>query len=246
MLAYIPVSFMPFSQGLDLTDFGMEFDLTNANLNKLQFLVRNSEAWEIITDYLTLDDVFVRANITNPLAADPGLVATIQGTLLLGNLGLTLSATKATRDAAWVFAATIEPNSVLDFEAFFTQVTPTIAIPYDHGFPRSITIVEGSTRVTPAESTFHFSIATRFDWQFQFALATLRINALGAALDVQAPQDGKRPYTFQAAGSFSFAGITAALAFVATSQQDGALYRFQAALTPENAAGLTSPVWPTA
>lgn len=238
MLAYIPVNFMPFSQGLDLTDFDLEFDLTNSSLNKIQFQIQNAEAWQIIDKYLFLDGVFIRANITNPLANTPSLTAQLEGTISLGNLAVTLAAAKALPTDPWVFRATIAPNTVLDFESFFRQLTPTIAIPYNFGFPRSITIEQGEAMVTPANSRLHFTIATRFDWQFDFAVAVFRITNLSATLDVQAPDEqGIRPYTFQAGGSFSLAGIVATLSLLTSNGQTDTI--LQATLTPENAANLS-------
>ncbi|MEO9030555.1 MAG: fibronectin type III domain-containing protein [Ktedonobacteraceae bacterium] len=237
MVAYIPVNFMPFSQGLDVTDFDVEFDLTNSTLNKIQFQIQNAEAWHIIDKYLSLDATFIRASIANPLSATPGLTAQMEGTVLLGNVAVTLSATKAVTTDPWVFRAIIAPNTVLNFESFFHQLTPSIAIPYDFGFPRSITIEQGSAMVTPANSRLHFNIVTRFDWQFDFALAVFRIISLNATLDVQAPNEqGVRPYTFQAGGSFSLAGIMATLSLMTSNGQTDTV--LQATLTPENATSL--------
>lgn len=238
MLTYIPVNFMPFSQGLDVTDFDLEFDLTNSNLNRIQFAIQNAEAWQIINGYLSIDGTFINANIANPLSNTPGLTAQIEGTVTLGNLAVTLAATKAVTTDPWVFRATIAPNTVLDFESFFHQLTPSIAIPYDFGFPRSITIEQGSAMVTPATSSLHFDIATSFDWQFDFALAVFRVLSLHATLDVQTPDEhGVRPYTFQAGGSFSLAGIVATLSLVTGNGQTDTI--LQATLTPENAASLS-------
>lgn len=238
MLTYIPVNFMPFSQGLDVTDFDLEFDLTNSNLNRIQFMIQNAEAWHIIDGYLSIDGTFINANIANPLSNTPGLTAQIEGTVSLGNVDVTLAAAKAVSTDPWVFRATIAPNTVLDFESFFHQLTPSIAIPYDYGFPRSITIEQGSATVTPADSSLNFSIATRFDWQFTFAEAIFKIVSLNATLGVQAPNEhGVRPYIFQAGGSFSLAGIVATLSLVTSNGQTDTV--LQATLSPENAANLS-------
>lgn len=231
MVTYIPSAFMPFPDGLDLSDFNLSLDLSNNKLTKVEFVIWNSKRWEIIPNYLAIDHAMINASIVNPLDA-PGLTATIQGEIYLGNLGILLAATKADPQSPWHFRGAVEPDTELNFETFFTQVAPNIAIPYEYGFPRSITLKTASAEIVPAQSTFHFEIDTLLDWQFNFGLANLKIQALNALLDVQAPDaEGVRPYSFSAGGQFTIAGLVTKLNFITSNGQSDTI--FQALITPE-------------
>jgi len=244
MLTYIPLSFMPFGQGFDLTDVNIAFDISSMSLQKIYFSIKNSEAWEVIPgySYISVDNVVVQADIEKPFQDNQALTCHIEGTVNLGSFTITLQADKSTPEAKWILEGHLTEEAELDFEALFDEILPTtLPMPYDYGFPRSITITSASISLTPTTGELHFQAESTFNWQFNFAFITLNINSINAKLDLESANDeDNRLYIFNSGGDVTFCGLNITLTFRTsnTATEDTVL---TAVVTPEQVQNISLP-----
>lgn len=244
ILTYIPVSFMPFSQGFDLTDVNIDFNISNMSLQRIYFHIKNTEAWEVIPgyEYITIDGVIVDANITNPFLNKQTFTCRIEGTINLGSFSLMLAADKSSPEADWVLEGQLAHQAELNFEALFQKILPVgLPMPYTYGFPTAITILSAAISLTPNTGKFHFEAAATANWQFNFAFITFNINSIHTSLDLESANDTeKRLYILAAGGNVNFCGLSADL-FFKTSNKAAADTILTAVITPEQIQNISLP-----
>jgi hypothetical protein len=244
MLAYVPIDFMPFGQGFDLTDLNIGFDLSSMNLQKIHFHLENSEAWQVIPgyEYISVDQVEVEADLTNPFLGNQALVCHIAGAINLGNFGITLSADKSAPEAKWVLTGQLARQVDLNFEELFQKVLPaSLSMPYAYGFPAAITITSASIRLIPDTAELHLQVSSVTDWQFSFALVALNINSINAKLDLESASDtSQRLYTLATDGNITFCGLSADLFFRISNKAEEDTV-FTSVITPEQLQNISLP-----
>lgn len=238
MVQYVPTDFMPFPDGLDITNLNLKYNITQNTLDLLAFTLQNSGPWQIIPGYLTVDDTQLMATLTNLFSAQRDVSVHAEALLILAGIHLRIQGDRRTLQEPWVLAAQLAEPVSLNFESLFTQLLPSgINVPYDHGFPREITLNTLETRITPSTQEFFFGLSSSFDWSFDFGVTTLRIKAISGDLTVdKLNEQNVRPYRFRIGGSFAFAGIDTTLRFQTGNTDTQTLLTAQ--LTPENAASL--------
>ncbi|MFC0515141.1 Hint domain-containing homing endonuclease [Mucilaginibacter angelicae] len=235
---YIPVSMIPFSNGLDIIDAGMQFDLTNLTLNQISFVVINQETWSILQGFISADNLRVDATIDTPLAT-PGLTLHAEVLLNIGPVGILVAADKASPTADFIFSGTLDRPATIDFAGAFSSMSLTFTMPYDYGFPRSMILETASVTLNYTKGNFNFAATSTFDWSFNFGFTTLNILAINLAIEIAtADSTGSHPYNLKAGGTLTLAGMQAVLNFTASNipSQDTIL---TASVTPGQVANIS-------
>jgi len=68
---YLPEAFMPFPKGLDVTEAGLELDLSEQTTKEIQFTIQNTDTWHIIPDIFDFHYVVVKADLKQPFSTKP-------------------------------------------------------------------------------------------------------------------------------------------------------------------------------
>ena len=222
---------------LALTEFYVEYDLTNAALTNVSFTIALTEPWDIYEDKIVVTSSSLSMSITPAAGTDAfAITAYIEGTIKLGDVSVVLDATNDQPNGNWIFRGNLDEGSVIVFNDIFTEVGLNgLPVPYNKNFPQSITITTFGTEITPAIPKFYFEAASEFEWDMDFALVTLSIKALNAELTLDNPADATQTiYLFKAGGSFVFCKINVDLALqISNGVEDSILF---AELTNDNAA----------
>ncbi|MEO6040002.1 MAG: hypothetical protein ABIQ93_16435, partial [Saprospiraceae bacterium] len=184
MLQYIPEAFMPFGAGLDITELGMDFDLSAATLQEIKFALKNSARWQVIPQYLAVDDVTVIAKISKPQADWQIDYTHITAMLAVGAAKLGFTATKSTPDAPWVLIGSLQKAVSLDFNQLLQalKLDAMFQLPVITGLP-VINVTRLTANVTPALGKFIFDGIADIDWTLPFLGLTLPLKKLGSTVD---------------------------------------------------------------
>lgn len=234
LVKYIPSAFLPFPDGVDITNMDFCFDLTNAKIKEIDFSIYNSAPWKVIPDHVTLDHTYVSANITND--TEYQMTRCGIGTLLIvEGARIQFTASKSSVEADWEFSGKLINSVTIDFMAISQQIiSKNIAWPQDitkYGFPAAITIDSVQASLVPAVGSFHFDGEATFkDWKFNFGITTLSIQSIAGVLDIPNKTD---PATASITGKFQFAGIDTTMT-LSLGQKDVDTI-LTAVLTPANA-----------
>jgi len=222
---------------LALTQFYIEYDITNTALTNVSFTIALTAPWAIYQDKIEVTSSSLSMSITPAAGTTPfAIAAYIEGTIKLGEVAVVLCAANDQPNGNWLFKGNLDDGSVIIFDDIFTEVGLSgLPVPYNDNFPRSITITTLGTEITPAIPKFYFEAASVFEWDMNFALVTFSILALNAELTLDNPPEATQTvYLFKAGGSFMFCKINVNLALqISNGLADSILF---AELTNENAA----------
>ncbi|MBL4703729.1 MAG: hypothetical protein JKY54_04360, partial [Flavobacteriales bacterium] len=242
VVSYIPDTFMPFGQGFDIPKLNIQYNLSDSQLELLDFAIENSAPWIAIAGYVTFDDTSVDASITKFSQPDQGLTATITSSIYLGSSGggITFSAIKATTNGDWVFTGTLINTIEFSLKDLLDKLSlsSTFAIPNEDWLP-TLTLEELNANMTPQEAIYHVDGKVTTAWTIPFVDIDFPMKSLGGTVDIKheaketdTPEDKNKANWFKAIiyGEFEFSTITATLALQLGSE--GVDNIFTAELTP--------------
>ncbi|MFC4871913.1 hypothetical protein [Negadavirga shengliensis] len=215
MANYIPETFMPFGAGFDLTALDIDFDVSNQQLNLINFSIVNAAPWNAIPGYVSLDNTVLASKITvnNTDVSKSNLAVHIATDLTVGSATVSFTADYASTVPHWSFAAKLADQVTFSFADLISAVhlDSLFSIPTDLGLP-TLTVQSLDGKMVPETGNFNINGTviilpphppaddTQADWTVSFLGLQFNMFGLSAKLDFKnlSPEDPQNKNYFKA------------------------------------------------
>lgn len=229
--SFLP-STLPILNLLALTQFYLEYDISNIKLNNTSFTISLNEPWEAIKNYVVLDTAEVSMEINSNIQNDVELMASISARILLGDngSGIVFDAKKKTENANWCFSGIMIGSLEVNFNDLLNKINlnEKFIIPDESWLP-TITFTELNANMTPEESLFHVDGIADIEWTIPFVDIEFPMKSLGGSVDIskkeqQEEDSNDKMFSALIFGKFEFASINTTLTLELKNNSDTIIF----------------------